>query len=257
MSQEDLHTLIYAAIGLMGMQSFLTWGATYTIMSHANLYSSLSSIMIVAMRLAYLKPVTRFEIIGSIVALMGCVITTFDPDAVKTQTEDNKITFGNFLCFISSFFCTLYILKGQEISAKIPALKYLSFLTGIAVLLFYIIFPIAYWGQHFHFNFDLETGQFGWLAKENFWYNLIVISGINGVVTLYLQMLVFRYFTPVVAGTMMLLEPMFSQVYGIALGLDLYPGLITYIGGILILSGLYILLVYEDQPQKQSGQSIK
>jgi len=60
-------------------------------------------------------------------------------------------------------------------------------------------------------------------------------------------MLVFKYFTPVVAGTMMLLEPMFSQVYGIALGLDQYPGAITYVGGFMILAGLFVLLVYEEQ----------
>ena len=63
-------------------------------------------------------------------------------------------------------------------------------------------------------------------------------------------MLVFKYFSSVVAGTMMLLEPIFSQVYGIALGLDEYPGFITYIGGLLILGGLYILIVYEVEEKK-------
>ena len=121
-------------------------------------------------------------------------------------------------------------------------------LTTATVGVFYIIFPIFYWGSSFHFNFDLHDGQFGWLSKENFWYNLLVLSGINGVFTLYLQMLVFRYFSPVIAGTMMLLEPLFSEVYGIALGLDNYPGLITYLGGILILSGLFVLLFNEEAP---------
>jgi drug/metabolite transporter (DMT)-like permease len=60
-------------------------------------------------------------------------------------------------------------------------------------------------------------------------------------------MLVFRYFTPVVAGTMMLLEPLFSQVYGIMLGLDEYPGPVTYLGGILIICGLFMLLIFEDK----------
>ena len=124
-------------------------------------------------------------------------------------------------------------------------------LTGITVGFFFIVFPLIYWGNNFNFNFDPHTGQFGWLTKENFLYNFIVVSGINGVFTLYLQMLVFRYFSPVIAGTMMLLEPMFSEVYGIALGLDKYPGLITYLGGILILSGLYVLLVNEGQPQSE------
>lgn len=96
----------------MGMQSFLTWGATFTIMSHANLFSSLCSILIVALRLATMKPVTKYEIIGSIVALLGCVVTTFDPSAEKSNDEDNDIQFGNLLSFFSSIFATVYILKG-------------------------------------------------------------------------------------------------------------------------------------------------
>jgi hypothetical protein len=43
--------LMFASIGLIGMQAFLTWGAMFTIMSHADLYSSLCAIIIVFYRL--------------------------------------------------------------------------------------------------------------------------------------------------------------------------------------------------------------
>jgi hypothetical protein len=81
LKRQDVQTLTITAIGLIGMQSFLTWGATYTIMSHANLFSSLCSIMIVAWRFAALKPVTKYEIVGCLVGVSGCVVTTFDPSA--------------------------------------------------------------------------------------------------------------------------------------------------------------------------------
>ena len=210
MTKEDLVTLTITSIGLIGMQSFLTWGATYTIMAHANLYSSLCSIMIVAWRLSRNVPVTKYEIIGSVIALGGCVVTTFDPSAQKTLEIDNQIQFGNLLSFFSSVFATFYILKGQEVSTRLSSLQYLIFLTAIACIFFYTVFPLAYFGTQFNFTTDINTGIFGWLAPENFWYNLLVVSGLNGVGTLTLQMLVFRYFTPVVAGTMMLLEPLFS-----------------------------------------------
>ena len=101
--------------------------------------------------------------------------------------------------------------------------------------------------ESFTYDRDINTGLFGWLTKENFVYNMIVVAGLNGVGTLTLQMLVFRYFSPVVACTMMLLEPIFSQIYGIFLGLDEFPGFITYLGSALIISGLYILVVYEEK----------
>jgi hypothetical protein len=112
MGKTEVRDMAITAIGLIGMQSFLTWGATYTIMAHANLYSSLTSMMIVAWRLSTRKPVTKFEVLGTIVALGGCFVTTFDPSAEKTHDSDNKITLGNLLSFFSSVFATFYILKG-------------------------------------------------------------------------------------------------------------------------------------------------
>jgi hypothetical protein len=110
--QRELVMLAYTAVGLIGMQSFLSWGATYTIMSHANLFSSLCAIMIVIARLSTCLPVSKAEIVGSIIALGGCLITTFDPSAQKTIDEHNKIQLGNFLSFCSSLFALIYILQG-------------------------------------------------------------------------------------------------------------------------------------------------
>ena len=112
MGRTEYKELIITAVGLIGMQSFLSWGATYTIMSHANLYSSLTSMMIVGWRLSSRKPVTKFEIVGTLVALSGCAVTTFDPSAQKSLETDNKIPLGNFLSFFSSIFATVYIVQG-------------------------------------------------------------------------------------------------------------------------------------------------
>jgi len=76
---------VATAVGLMGMQSFLTWGATYTIMSHANLFSSLVSIIIVSYRLLTFKAISKFEIIGSLIAIIGCAMTTLDGSADKVN----------------------------------------------------------------------------------------------------------------------------------------------------------------------------
>ena len=71
------------SLGLIGMQVFLTWGSMYTIMSHANLFSSLCAIIIVVYRLVTLQKVTIYEIIGSVVAIVGCLFTSFDSGAEK------------------------------------------------------------------------------------------------------------------------------------------------------------------------------
>ena len=112
LSWPVLRSLLLASFGLIGMQSFLSWGATYTIMSHANLYSSLTSLLVITYRMTTCRPLTKYEIIGSIVAILGCTITTQDPMAEKVDTGSSSIFFGNFLSFLSSIFATVYILIG-------------------------------------------------------------------------------------------------------------------------------------------------
>lgn len=75
----------------MGMQSFLTWGATYTIMSHANLFSSLVSVIIVCYRLLTFKFISKFEVIGTFIAIIGCAMTTLDGSADKVDPFSKDI----------------------------------------------------------------------------------------------------------------------------------------------------------------------
>jgi drug/metabolite transporter (DMT)-like permease len=72
------------------------------------------------------------------------------------------------------------------VSAKVAPLPYLFVLTAISVTLFSTVFPVIYLGKHFHFSMDTETGIFGWLSMDTFWYNFLVVSGINGIFTLWL-----------------------------------------------------------------------
>eukprot|EP00347_Sterkiella_histriomuscorum_P015235 403357799 len=244
--------LYLASLGLIGMQSFLSWGAAYTIMSHANLFSSLTAILVVLYKLVTCYKVTKIEILGTVISISGCGITTFDPHAQKTDDDLDFIAYGNFLSFISSLFATLYILKGQEVSLKIAPMQYfltLNFYTSIN----FIIFGPIFIQDSFYLNFNSVNGVFGWIHHSNIIYTVIVVSLINGVCTLGLQYLVFKSFSPVIAGSMMLLEPLFSQIYGIILGLDEIPGLLTYLGGIFIIAGLYALLTHPNEKEQQDS----
>lgn len=94
------------------MQSFLAWGAKYTIMSHANLFSSLTAILVVIYRFLTCSKVTLIELSATAIAISGCSIITLDPHAQKTDDKLDDIEYGNLLSFISSIFATAYILKG-------------------------------------------------------------------------------------------------------------------------------------------------
>jgi len=44
-----------------------------------------------------------------------------------------------------------------------------------------------------------------------------------------------------IVGNFALLEPFFGQVIGVMAGLDLVPGGWTYVGGLVIIGGLYLI----------------
>ena len=46
---------------------------------------------------------------------------------------------------------------------------------------------------------------------------------------------------------MLLLEPVCGQIVGILLGLDLPPGILTYIGAVITLLGLFLLSQNEQE----------
>ncbi len=48
-----------------------------------------------------------------------------------------------------------------------------------------------------------------------------------------------KYYTTVTLASAILLEQIFAQAFGLALGLDHWPGILTYVGGAITAYGLY------------------
>lgn len=168
-----------AAFGLLGYESFLSWGSNYTIMADANIYSGFSAMIMVFMKLVTCKGTKRIEIVACLIAICGCVVTSEDPSASKTDTSTMNLSLGNFLCFISSLFATLYILKAAVVAKHMDLIHYLillSFFVSLQYLAFPIIMP-----NTFTYSYDSETGIFGWLSNHNFIYCMVVIGFLNGL----------------------------------------------------------------------------
>ena len=141
-----------ASIGLLGLESFLSWGSNYTIMADANIYSGFSAMIMVFLKLVTCKGAKKVEIIACLIAIVGCVVTSEDPSASKTDTSSMNMALGNFLCFISSIFATLYILKAAVVSQKMDIIHYLILLSFF-ICVFFTIFPIIM-PDTFSYSFD-------------------------------------------------------------------------------------------------------
>lgn len=91
-------------------------------------------------------------------------------------------------------------------------------------------------------SLDPEVGVFGWLSSEYLILSLFLIIPIAGVLGGGSYIYLLDYFTPTVIGNIFLLEPFLSQMLSCLLGQDLPPSPMTYLGGIGILIGLFIIV---------------
>lgn len=137
--------------------------------------------------------IVRLEVIGCIIAIIGCIVTSEDPSASKVDSELENIWYGNFLCTFSSIFAVIYLLKAAEVSTHMDLMHYLVLLNIIQVLIYIFVFPIIM-PDAFDYSMDRETGLFGWFGNGNFIYCLAVVSFLNGCGTLFFQGFDLNYF---------------------------------------------------------------
>ena len=129
----------------------------------------------------------RIEYIGSIVALVGCLITCLDISAEKGETYETNILLGDLLATISSVFAAIYINGSDKLKEKLSILEQGTILTFIASLVPILIFPIVF--SEWQYSCDSSIGVFGWLNPSNFLYTSIVMALISGCGTFILYVL--------------------------------------------------------------------
>lgn len=87
--------------------SLFIWGAKMTIMSHAELFASLSGSFIIVYKVLTRKLISKIEILSTIIAFSGALIISLDSSAQKVNPLDENIILGNMICLLSSLFGAL------------------------------------------------------------------------------------------------------------------------------------------------------
>jgi len=70
----DYIMVIVAGTAMFGNGFFLVWAGKYTIMSHATIVGGLAAVLIIMIRLITCQRVKRLELIGTVLAIIGCFI---------------------------------------------------------------------------------------------------------------------------------------------------------------------------------------
>jgi hypothetical protein len=95
----------------------------------------------------------------------------------------------------------------------------------------------------FDFSFDPDTGVFGWLHPDRIVYQMFGVGLINAIGNCSSYFTV-KYLDMIVYQTVCLLVPATATIIAYLLGTDPAPALTVYIGGAIMLSGVFVVVRY-------------
>ena len=236
--------LPFAALNYAIMNTSFAVALEYTSLVNAFILSNLASLIIILSKFVVGIRIAALEGLGTLVGLSGAVICAMAPsESSSIGDEDDTIgsgvMIGNFLAFVASITVAMYLVSAKNLRPKIDLFLFMFLIFSLAsvFLLAYIIFS----GQPCEFSSDEEVGVFGWISfrKDRLWLELYIAVICNGVGTTgYVALM--KYFDPVVVSMVML--PVIALFQGIAVGVSTFPGLTTWLGNAVVVSGSVMVI---------------
>jgi len=165
-------------------------------------------------------------------------------DQVQNSNHRPSI-FGDVAAFSGAIAVCIYLVIGKKLRSWLPIWLYMFPVIGFASLTCLIFSFLdgndrATWKHCF-----TNTSVFGFLSKEYFFYALYLGVG-PGIFGHTMLSTLLKYISPLVVSTAMLSEPITGSVIGHIFGMQQMPGFYTWIGGVLLLVGLVLVVVGEN-----------
>lgn len=224
------------------LMTFL-WSLSHTSISHAYIFNNCHSLIMVMGRLLIGHHVSQFEGIGTGIGIIGGVVTTLDhtPIAVGTGSSVVPVSLaGDLVALLGAVGGMFYLTTAKHLRTEMDTTV---LLTGVFIITALLSFPIFYaLSIPVEFSVDTTYGLFGWVQSEQIASEsyLVIVCTLIGTLG-YIR--VMKYFDPIVVSVVMLLEPSLANLIGVAMGVDVLPGLLTIIGSVLIMSGTALVIV--------------
>ncbi|KAL3668456.1 hypothetical protein V7S43_006539 [Phytophthora oleae] len=223
------------------LMTFL-WSLSHTSIDHAYIFNNCHSLLMVVGRLLLGRYVSQFEGLGTAIGVIGGALTTLDhQQSSSTGAEVVQVSLaGDLVALLGAVGGALYLITAKKLRAEMD----ISILfVGMFTLLALLIFPaFSLLEIPFQASRDPETGLFGWLdpsraASEAYIVLVCTLVGTLGYIA------VMKYFAPIVVSVVMLVEPVLAAFMGVAVGVDVFPGLLTIVGSLLIIAGTALVIV--------------
>ena len=217
--------LMLAASGVVLGLHFAAWVTSlfYTTISNSTILVATQPIFVIIMEVLFLKEkVRRRSIIGMSVAVVGIyLISRGDFDLGR------QYIIGDLLALAGAFFAGLYLFIGRRLRARLDNLAYIFPVYTVAALTL-IVFALF-----------MDENLVDYPART--WLIFLLLALIPTIVGHSLYNWLLKYVPAYMVATTILGEPIGATILAIFF-FDQIPGWWTVIGGVMILSGIFIVL---------------
>ena len=248
------YLLLSGVIFTGGWGTFIA-SAWLTISSHTYTLGSLAGVIIILVKIFSLNPVHNLEKLGTTAVILGSILLMYDGKVEKAGNQEVSIM-GDVFAIASSWFYALYFPLNRMIIQNVPGLIIFMYTSFSAFWCFFFI-NLVFRGiePSMFFSMDPHYGLFGWLSSEQILISLFLIAPICGLWGNGGQIFSLKYFEPHIVGNALLLEPFVGQLISWLIGLELIPGILTFIGASIVISG--IIIVSKGTQTARKDKSLK
>lgn len=260
LNPKSWKTMFWATFGHSCWTVSILISVNYTSIAQSFLFTNLHSIVIVIYNIVMKIPVTRMELIGTLLATSGTFFLASDNNIHSKEgmvdlsqvTLMERLIFGDLVGMLGSIGAAFYFKKNHELKNDMPT--YLSVM-AMSMIGFLQISTVAVIFDGASLGFDHLTGIFGVFSQDWFliYVYMVIITGYGGYVCYVIAL---KFFDPLLVSVVLTMEPVCGAIAVYLLGWQSFPGLFTILGFCAILPGI-LAVTFGQTKKKQNKHEFK
>ncbi|KAF0687138.1 Aste57867_21109 [Aphanomyces stellatus] len=240
------HFFLSATAYTLFSMTFL-FALTSTSIGHAYIFNNCHSLLIVFGKLVLRRPVLRFELLGSALGMVGGVVTALDTSTSAGHVMQPTWQ-GDVVALVGAFGGVVYLTTTKKLRDEMDIFVFMLLLFLVTAIFHVPVFVAL--DIHVTWDADSTTGVVGWTQPGMLGPQLYIVCVCTIVGTVgYIA--VMKYFDPIVVSVVMLLEPILATAIGVVVGVDVVPGLLTWMGGFFVIVGTGLVVVAAKSKRTQ------
>ena len=210
------------------------------------------------------KKPTWLETLGTIVGMSGAVVMLLDTGSKDHDIHGNHnfndgshppSIHGDIAAFTGAVAVCIYLIIGKKVRSWLPIWLYIFPVIGFASFTC-LVFALLDNTDKSIWRGMTNISVFGLFSKEYFLYALYLGVG-PGILGHTMLSTLLKYISPLIVSTAMLSEPIMGSFIGYIFGMQPMPQLYTWVGGGVLLVGLVLVVIGENESGQKDGCNIE